>query len=67
MLAPKSTAAAMTTAAEAFELGHFIGGREVGGASGRKGPVHNPAAGQVRGEVAFASACLLYTSPSPRD
>ena len=56
MRAPKSTAAAVTTAAEAFELGHFIGGREVAGASGRKGVVHNPATGQVRGEVAFASA-----------
>ena len=56
MRAPKSTAAAITTATEALQLGHFIGGREVAGASGRKGVVHNPATGQVRGEVAFASA-----------
>jgi len=56
MPSPKSTAAAVTTATEALELGHFIGGREVAGASGRKGVVHNPATGQVRGEVAFASA-----------
>jgi malonate-semialdehyde dehydrogenase (acetylating)/methylmalonate-semialdehyde dehydrogenase len=56
MRAPKSTAAAVTIAAEAFALGHFIGGREVAGGSGRKGIVHNPATGQVRGEVAYASA-----------
>ena len=56
MRSPKSTAAAVTTAAEAFALGHFIGGREVAGASGRKGVVYNPATGQVRGEVAYASA-----------
>jgi len=52
----KSTAAAVNTATGAFELGHFIGGHEVAGASGRKGIVHNPATGQVRGEVAYASA-----------
>jgi len=56
MRAPKSTAAAVTIAAEAFALGHFIGGREVAGGSGRKGIVHNPATGQVRGEVAYANA-----------
>ena len=55
MRAPKSTAAAVTPAAEAFAVGHFIGGREIAGASGRRGIVHNPATGQVRGEVAFAS------------
>jgi malonate-semialdehyde dehydrogenase (acetylating) / methylmalonate-semialdehyde dehydrogenase len=53
---PKATATAVTPATEAMQLGHFIGGREVAGASGRTGIVHNPATGQVRGEVAFASA-----------
>ncbi len=53
---PKPTAAALTTATEGFQLGHFIGGREVAGVSGRKGLVHNPATGQVRGEVTYASA-----------
>jgi len=48
----KSTAAVMP----ALDHGHFIGGREVAGLSGRKGPVHNPATGELRGEVAYASA-----------
>jgi malonate-semialdehyde dehydrogenase (acetylating)/methylmalonate-semialdehyde dehydrogenase len=48
----KSTADAMP----ALDHGHFIGGREVAGLSGRKGPVYNPATGELRGEVAYASA-----------
>jgi malonate-semialdehyde dehydrogenase (acetylating) / methylmalonate-semialdehyde dehydrogenase len=48
----KSTAAVTP----ALDHGHFIGGREVAGLSGRKGPVHNPATGELRGEVAYASA-----------
>jgi malonate-semialdehyde dehydrogenase (acetylating) / methylmalonate-semialdehyde dehydrogenase len=39
-----------------FELGHFVAGRLVAGASGRDGPVHDPATGALRGRVAFASA-----------
>ena len=39
-----------------FPLGHFIGGRLVEGTSGRAGPVHDPATGALRGEVAYASA-----------
>ena len=39
-----------------FRLGHFIGGRLVEGTSGRAGPVHDPATGALRGEVAYASA-----------
>ena len=35
---------------------HWIGGRRVAGTSGRKGPVYNPATGQVAREVDFASA-----------
>ncbi|MDQ2983341.1 MAG: CoA-acylating methylmalonate-semialdehyde dehydrogenase [Actinomycetota bacterium] len=35
---------------------HWIGGAAVLGASGRSGPVYNPAAGQQSGEVDFASA-----------
>ena len=39
-----------------FSLGHFIGGRAVAGASGREGPVYDPATGALRGHVAFATA-----------
>ncbi|HQR49172.1 MAG TPA: CoA-acylating methylmalonate-semialdehyde dehydrogenase [Steroidobacteraceae bacterium] len=39
-----------------FSLGHFVTGRPVAGASGRTGPVYNPATGELRGRVAFASA-----------
>ena len=39
-----------------LELGHFVAGREVGGRSGRKGKVYDPATGATRGEVAYASA-----------
>ena len=57
MTPPKSSVAAVAAPTEQpFDLGHFIGGRAVAGASGRKGKVHNPATGQVRGDVAFASA-----------
>ena len=37
------------------ELGHFIGGTPVAGASGRTGPVHDPATGRQTGAVALAS------------
>jgi len=47
---------AATSAAAPFSLGHFVGGRRVSGSSGREGPVFNPATGQQRGLVAFASA-----------
>ena len=43
-------------AATPFALGHFIAGRAVSGASGRQGPVYNPATGDLRGHVAYASA-----------
>jgi malonate-semialdehyde dehydrogenase (acetylating)/methylmalonate-semialdehyde dehydrogenase len=36
-------------------IGHWIGGTVVDGASGRSGPVFNPATGVQTGEVAFAS------------
>ncbi len=36
--------------------GHFIAGHLVQGASGRKGPVFNPATGAIHSNVAFASA-----------
>jgi malonate-semialdehyde dehydrogenase (acetylating) / methylmalonate-semialdehyde dehydrogenase len=45
--------AAVTT--ELRTIGHWIGGQSVPGESGRKGPVYNPARGEQRGEVAFAS------------
>ncbi|MDQ3670655.1 MAG: CoA-acylating methylmalonate-semialdehyde dehydrogenase [Actinomycetota bacterium] len=36
-------------------IGHWIGGENVSGSSGRNGPVYNPATGEHTGEVAFAS------------
>ena len=35
---------------------HWIGGRRVAGTSGRRGPVYNPATGEIAREVDFASA-----------
>ncbi len=37
-------------------LGHFIAGHLVAGASGRDGPVFDPATGEITARVAFASA-----------
>jgi len=37
------------------EIGHFIGGKEVKGASGRWGDVFNPNTGEVQARLAFAS------------
>src|SRR5437868_8127186 len=37
------------------DIGHFIGGKEVKGASGRFGDVFNPNTGEVQAKVAFAS------------
>ena len=45
--------AAVTT--ELKTIGHWIGGASIGGESGRKGPVYNPATGEQSGEVHFAS------------
>jgi malonate-semialdehyde dehydrogenase (acetylating)/methylmalonate-semialdehyde dehydrogenase len=45
--------AAVTT--ELKLIGHWIGGESIRGASGRKGPVYNPATGEQTGEVDFAS------------
>jgi malonate-semialdehyde dehydrogenase (acetylating)/methylmalonate-semialdehyde dehydrogenase len=36
-------------------IGHWVGGKPVEGASGRFGPVYNPATGEQQAEVAFAS------------
>ncbi len=41
------------------EIGHFIGGRAVAGASGTYGDVFNPATGEVTAQVAMASAAEL--------
>jgi malonate-semialdehyde dehydrogenase (acetylating)/methylmalonate-semialdehyde dehydrogenase len=38
------------------EVGHFIAGRAVAGASGRRQPVYNPATGAIAREVALAGA-----------
>ena len=37
-------------------IGHWIGGERVAGASGRAGPVYNPATGERAAEVALANA-----------
>jgi malonate-semialdehyde dehydrogenase (acetylating) / methylmalonate-semialdehyde dehydrogenase len=37
------------------EIGHFIGGKEVKGGSGRYGDVFNPNTGEVQAKVAFAA------------
>jgi len=37
------------------EIGHWINGREVGGTSGRKADVFNPATGEVQAHVALAN------------
>ena len=53
MNAPRPTA---VPAPDTFELGHFVAGREAAGTSGRRGAVHDPSSGAVRGHVAYASA-----------
>ena len=52
MSTPRPTV--VSTPPATFDLGHFVGGREVPGTSGRRGKVHDPATGTLRGEVAFA-------------
>jgi malonate-semialdehyde dehydrogenase (acetylating)/methylmalonate-semialdehyde dehydrogenase len=47
---------AESSAADLERVNHWIGGGRVAGASGRSGPVYNPATGQVAREVDFASA-----------
>ena len=37
------------------EIGHFIGGKEIKGTSGRTGDVFNPNTGEVQAKVALAS------------
>src|ERR1700757_1501050 len=37
------------------DIGHFIGGKEVNGASGREGDVFNPNTGEVQAKVALAN------------
>src|SRR5215203_6833456 len=37
------------------EIGHFVGGKQVKGGSGRTGDVFNPNTGEVQAKVAFAS------------
>ncbi|HEX6573215.1 MAG TPA: CoA-acylating methylmalonate-semialdehyde dehydrogenase [Steroidobacteraceae bacterium] len=55
MSSPRPTIADDPTPADVFELGHFVAGRTVQGTSGRRGPVHDPATGALRGHVAYAS------------
>src|SRR5207253_2718468 len=37
------------------EIGHFVGGKEVKGTSGRFGDVFNPNTGEVQAKVAYAT------------
>src|SRR5215510_166379 len=37
------------------EIGHFVGGKEIKGASGRYGDVFNPNTGEIQAKVAFAA------------
>src|SRR6187200_3646068 len=37
------------------EIGHFVGGKQVNGGSGRQGDVFDPNTGEVQAKVAFAS------------
>src|SRR5689334_25326661 len=37
------------------DIGHFVGGKEIKGGSGRTGDVFNPNTGEVQAKVAFAS------------
>ena len=61
-------------------INHFVNGKSFTGNSKKVGKVFNPATGEQSAEVRLAStkdvneaivnaknACLLYTSPSPRD
>ena len=41
------------------QIGHFIGGKQVAGSSGRSQPVFNPATGEIQAEVALASEAEL--------
>ena len=58
---------------ELFKENCFIGGKWIESNSGEKIDVDNPANGEIIGKVPKCStsetskACLLYTSPSPRD
>src|SRR5262245_42466866 len=49
------TASGEARTGEMTRIGHWIGGAEVAGTSGRTGPVYNPATGEQTKEVAFAS------------
>lgn len=45
-------------------IDHWIGGRRVAGTSGRTSPVHNPATGEVTGQVPLATRDELETAVS---
>jgi malonate-semialdehyde dehydrogenase (acetylating) / methylmalonate-semialdehyde dehydrogenase len=51
-----STSVAAASATGTPQYGHHLGGRHVAGASGRTGPVFNPATGNTQATVALASA-----------
>ena len=45
----------------------FINGEWVDANGEEHFPTYDPASGNVIGQIAQGGACLLYTSPSPRD
>ena len=45
-----------------YQIGHFIDGKQVPGASGRTANVYNPATGEVQAEVALASEAELQAA-----
>ena len=54
-MAPKSAAAPVTAERSIRALGHYVEGRAIAGASGRWGPVFDPATGATTARVAYAS------------
>ena len=49
------------------EIGHFIGGKEVKGTSGRFGDVFNPNTGEVQARVAFANRAEVAQATAAAD
>jgi malonate-semialdehyde dehydrogenase (acetylating) / methylmalonate-semialdehyde dehydrogenase len=49
------------------EIGHFVGGKHVRGASGRSGDVFNPNTGEVQARVAFASKAEVERAVADAD
>ena len=44
------------------QIGHFIGGKQIAGTSGKFGDVFDPASGEVTGKVSMADASEVDTA-----